>query len=148
MKLKHVLTEDVIELDLKGSGKQEIIEELLDILMRTGKVSDRDDALAQLLAREQKMSTGIQFGVAIPHAKTRAVKELVACIGIKREGVDFAALDGKQSDLFIMTLSSTTRTGPHVQFLAEISMVLKDEQARERILAAGTAKEVLAVFGL
>ncbi|MCF7941286.1 MAG: PTS sugar transporter subunit IIA, partial [Spirochaetia bacterium] len=76
------------------------------------------------------------------------VKELVACIGIKREGVDFAALDGKQSDLFIMTLSSTTRTGPHVQFLAEISMVLKDEQARERILAAGTAKEVLAVFGL
>ncbi len=148
MKLKHVLTEDVIELDLKGSGKQEIIEELLDILMRTGKVSDREDALAQLLAREQKMSTGIQFGVAIPHAKTRAVKELVACIGIKREGVDFAALDGKQSDLFIMTLSSTTRTGPHVQFLAEISMVLKDEQARERILAAGTAKEVLAVFGL
>jgi fructose-specific phosphotransferase system IIA component len=148
MKLKHVLTEDVIELDLKGSGKQEIIEELLDILMRTGKVSDREDALAQLLAREQKMSTGIQFGVAIPHAKTRAVKELVACIGIKREGVDFAALDGKQSDLFIMTLSSTNRTGPHVQFLAEISMVLKDEQARERILAAGTAKEVLAVFGL
>ncbi len=135
-------------MNLKGSSKQEILDELLDILMRTGKVDDREEVMRQLLAREAKMSTGIQFGVAIPHAKTTAVKELIACIGIKREGVDFSALDGEPSTIFVMTLSPLDRTGPHVQFLAEISMVVKSESARERILNAKTPEEVLSVFGL
>lgn len=135
-------------MNLKGSSKQEILDELLDVLMKTGKVDDREEVMRQLLARESKMSTGIQFGVAIPHAKTTAVKELIACIGIKREGVDFSALDGEPSTIFVMTLSPIDRTGPHVQFLAEISMVVKSESARERILNANTPEEVLSVFGL
>ena len=72
----------------------------------------------------------------------------MACIGIKKEGVDFASLDGELSKIFIMTLSPIDRIGPHVQFLAEISMVIKTQKAREEILEAKTAKEVLAVFGL
>ncbi len=148
MKLKHVLTTDAIEMNLKGTTKQEIIEELLDILIKTGEVSDRENTLQQLLARERKMSTGIQFGVAIPHAKTRSVHELIACVGIKREGIDFAALDGEPSSIFIMTLSPIDRVGPHVQFLAEISRVVKERDARARILASKTAEEVLEVFGV
>jgi PTS system nitrogen regulatory IIA component len=100
------------------------------------------------MERERKMSTGIQHGVAIPHAKTKAVKNLVACIGLKKEGVDFASLDGEPSRIFIMTLSPVDRVGPHVQFLAEISMVIKTEEAREHLLQAKSAQEVLSVFGL
>ena len=148
MKLKNVLSKEVIKVGLEGTTKQEILDELLDLLMQTGKVSDRETAMGGLLDRESKMSTGIQFGVAIPHAKTKAVKELIACIGIKKEGADFAALDGEPSSIFIMTLSPTDRTGPHVQFLAEISMIVKTEEARGQLLQAATPSEVLAVFGL
>lgn len=150
MKIKHVLTPELVTLDLRADNKQGIIEELLDLLISAGKVksSDRTTVLADLLERERKMSTGIQFGVAIPHTKTRAVKELVACVGLKPGGVDFAALDGQPSDIFIMTVSSITKTGPHVQFLAEISMVLKSEEARAEILRSKTPEDVLKVFGI
>ena len=148
MKLKHVLNTDVIIMDLKGETKQDVIEEMLDLLVRTGRVSDREQALRDLLAREEKMSTGIQYGVAIPHAKTTAVRELTACIALKKDGVDFQALDGEASRIFFMTLSPVDRTGPHVQFLAEISMVVKTESARKQLLEAVTPREILAVFGL
>lgn len=148
MKLKHVLTPSCVCVDLKGTTKEEILAELLDILMKGGKVKDRSVALKGLQEREQKMSTGIQYGVAIPHAKCSAVDELVACIGISKSGVDFQALDGQKSNLFFMTLSPENKTGPHVQFLAEISMVVKTQEARDRLLAATDAAQVLAVFGL
>ena len=148
MKLKNILSPQLVTTHLKGNTKEEIIGELLDILVEDGKVSDRDSVFAELMERERKMSTGIQHGVAIPHAKTKAVKSLVACIGIKREGVDFQSLDGEASRIFIMTLSPIDRVGPHVQFLAEISMVIKTEEARARLIQAQTPQDVLTVFGL
>ncbi|MDD3823648.1 MAG: PTS sugar transporter subunit IIA [Sphaerochaetaceae bacterium] len=147
MKIKQILSPAVVSTSLKSSTKEEIIRELLDLLVSAGYVSDKDEVFAALMERERKMSTGIQHGVAIPHAKTKAVKNLVACIGLKPEGVDFNSLDGQPSRIFIMTLSPIDRVGPHVQFLAEVSMVIKTEEARAKILQAKTAQEVLAVFG-
>ena len=146
MNLKKVLNSNVAELELQGSSKQEVIENLLDILVKTGKVKDRAAALEALLEREAKMSTGIQQGIAIPHCKTDAVNELLACVGIKKEGVDFEALDGIQSRIFIMTLSPLTRTGPHVQFLAEISRVLTNEDMRKKLINAGTEEELISLI--
>lgn len=148
MKIKNILNPALITTSLRSTTKEGIIGELLDILVAEKKIINRDEVLAALMDRERKMSTGIQHGVAIPHAKTKAVKELVACIGLKKEGADFAALDGEPSRIFIMTLSPIDRVGPHVQFLAEISMVIKTEEARNRLLQAESAREVLAVFGI
>lgn len=145
MMIGNVLTPDVVRLEIPGETKQQIIESLLDILMETGKVENRQTALEALLEREEKMSTGIENGLAIPHGKTAAVKELVACIGLKKEGVDFDSLDGKPSTIFIMTLSPKDKSGPHIQFLAEISSLLKDDEGRNEILAAKTPQEVLDV---
>ncbi len=147
MRLNQVLNESVVKTNLKGETKQEIIEELLDILVDAKSVSNRTLALASLMDRERKMSTGIQHGVAIPHAKTPAVAKLSACIGLKSEGVDFKALDGKPSTIFVMTLSPENLTGPHVQFLAEISMVLKSQKVREQLLTVTEPREVLSIFG-
>jgi len=146
MNLKRLLNKNNIQLDLPGNTKQEVIEALLDILMRTGKVKDRDAALSALLDREKKMSTGIQFGVAIPHAKTDAVDELLTCVGIKKEGVDFEALDGLDSQIFIMTLSPEKRTGPHVQFLADMSGVLQSEDIREKMLHCESQEALLQLI--
>ncbi len=146
MNLRKVLNKNVAELELQGSSKQEIIENLLDILVKTGKVKDRAVALEALLEREAKMSTGIQQGIAIPHCKTDAVNELLACVGIVKNGVDFKALDGIPSKIFIMTLSSLTRTGPHVQFLAEISRVLTNESMRDKLINAGSKEELISLI--
>ena len=146
MNLRKVLNKNVAELELQGSSKQEIIENLLDILVKTGKVKDRAAALEALLERESKMSTGIQQGIAIPHCKTDAVDELLACVGIVKDGVDFEALDGISSKIFIMTLSPLTRTGPHVQFLAEISRILTNEEMRIKLINAGTEEELISLI--
>ena len=146
MNLKKVMNEDVIALDLKGSTKEEVISALLDILMNTGRVKDRDKAMACLLEREAKMSTGMQNGVAIPHGKTDAVDELIACVAVKKEAIDFQSLDGNPSRIFIMTLSPLYRTGPHIQFLAEIGKLLKESECREKIIQAGSKKEILDIL--
>ena len=148
MKIKNILSPAVVTTSLKSTTKEGVISELLDLLVSAKLVTDRDAVLSALMDRERKMSTGIQHGVAIPHGKTAAVKNLVACIGIKKDGVDFASLDGEPSRIFIMTLSPLDRVGPHVQFLAEVSMVIKTEEARARLIQAKNAQEVLAVFGL
>lgn len=150
MRIKNVLTTSVIRTELASDTKEEVMYELLDILIEAGKIpaDRRDQVFEDLMDRENKMSTGIQHGVAIPHAKTKAVSTLVACIGIKREGLDFDSLDGQKSTLFIMTISPIDRVGPHVQFLAEISQIIKNLSSRKALLEAQSAQEVLSVFGL
>ncbi|MCY1151125.1 MAG: PTS sugar transporter subunit IIA [Sphaerochaetaceae bacterium] len=148
MKLKNVLNENVVKIDLESNTKDDIIKELLAILKDNNLVDDVDLAYKDVMSRETKMSTGIQHGVAIPHAKTKAVNQLTACIGLKKEGVDFNALDGEKSNIFIMTLSPSDHIGPHVQFLAEVSRIIKTEEARNSILASESPAELLSVFGI
>jgi PTS system nitrogen regulatory IIA component len=146
MNLKKLLSEDTIIFNLKGTTKEEIIQEMIDLLVARGRIKDRDAALKAVLDREQKMSTGMQHGIAIPHGKTDSVDKLVTAMGLKKEGVDFGSMDGKPSTIFIMTISSISRTGPHIQFLSEISQVLNDPEKRERILQSQSASEILDVL--
>ncbi len=146
MNLKKILSEDVLSCSLPGRTKQEVIENLVDLLVSAGKITDRESALRCVLEREKKMSTGIQEGVAIPHGKTDTVDQLHACIALKKEGVDFEALDGKPSRIFILTISPQNRTGPHVQFLAEISRLLNEPEKRERLLKAETEADMLSIL--
>ncbi len=146
MNLKKLLSEDTIIFNLKGTTKEEIIQEMIDLLVVRGRIRDRDAALKAVLDREQKMSTGMQHGIAIPHGKTDSVDKLVTAMGLKKEGVDFGSMDGKPSTIFIMTISSISRTGPHIQFLSEISQVLNDPEKRERILHSQSASEILDVL--
>lgn len=146
MNLKKLLSEDTIIINLKGTTKEEIIREMVDCLVARGRIKDREEALRVVLEREQKMSTGMQHGIAIPHGKTDSVDKLVTALALKKEGVDFGSMDGKPSTIFIMTISSISRTGPHIQFLSEISQVLNDPDRRDRILQSQTAAEVLDVL--
>ena len=143
MNLKKPLTVETIRLDLKGATKEAILAEMVDLLVASGHIRDRDAVLKAVLEREKRMSTGMQNGIAIPHGKTDSVDCLVAALGIKRAGVDFGALDGQPSNIFVMTVSPDSRTGPHIQFLAEISRPLNDASVRAKLLAATSPDEVL-----
>lgn len=136
MNLKTVLTPETISLHLKGTTKEAIIDELIGILADSGKIQDKVAARACILDRESKMSTGMKHGIAIPHGKTDTVESLVACIGISDEPVDFDSLDQEPARIFIMTLSPFNKTGPHLQFLAEISLLFKSAEKRQELLNA------------
>ena len=143
MNLKKILTKDSILPELKADTKQGVIEEIIGFMAASGKFTDHAAAVQAVLAREARMSTGMQNGIAIPHGKTNAVNQLVAAIAIHRAGVNFAAMDGKPSHIFIITLSPENRAGPHIQFLAEISRVLSRPELREKLLTAATSDGIL-----
>lgn len=146
MNLKTVLTTDTVNLHLKGKTKDEIIGELLDILVNAGKVKDRADALSCILDRERKMSTGMKHGIAIPHGKTDSVDDLVACIGISDNNIEFDSLDQEPCRIFIMTLSPVNKTGPHLQFLAEVSLLFKSAEKRQEILNSTSKEDVIKIL--
>jgi PTS system nitrogen regulatory IIA component len=146
MNLKTVLTKDTIALHLKGTKKEDIINELLDILVGTNKIQDRAAAFSAVMEREQKMSTGMKHGIAIPHGKSATIHDLVACIGISDNPVDFDSLDHEPCRIFIMTLSPLEKTGPHLQFLAEISLLFKSSEKRNDILKATNPEAILHIL--
>lgn len=133
-------------LDLKSGAKEALIAEMVDMLVADGKITDREAVLASVLERERRMSTGMQFGVAVPHGKTDAVPNLVVAFGIKRDGIDFGALDGQLSHIFVMTISPAHRTGPHIQYLSQISKMLQSSTIRQRLLEAETVEEVADIL--
>ncbi len=146
MNLRNVLTPETVELNLKGTTKENIIDEMLDILVKAGKITDKTAARECVLDRERKMSTGMKHGIAIPHGKTDSVTDLVACIGISNEPVDFDSLDQEPCRIFIMTLSPVNKTGPHLQFLAEISLLFKSSEKRQKILDTADKAEIIKIL--
>lgn len=144
--LKKLLTVKTVFLDLKADTKDGIIAEMVNRLCEAGKIKDCEAVLQAILFRENKMSTGMENGIAIPHGKTDKVDELVAAIGRKIDGVDFDSMDQMPSRIFIMTVSPASHSGPHLQFLAEVSKLLKDEEPRRRILEAKRAEDIIHEF--
>ena len=145
LRMKDYLSPELAEPALRGTNKAEVIDEMLDLLARNGLIRDVPAARAAVWERENSMSTGLQYGVAIPHSRTDAVDRLVCAVGIKKEGVDFDAMDGEPSRIFVMTLSPKTRPAPHVQFMSTVSRIL-DAAGRERVLSCTTAREICDVF--
>jgi PTS system nitrogen regulatory IIA component len=121
---------------------------MIDRLQASGMIKDREGALQAVLEREEKMSTGMNNGVAIPHGKTDSVNKLIVAVGLQRSGIDFSCADGKPAQIFIMTISPASRSGPHIQFLAEVSKILREEASRQRLLSARSIQDVIQVFTL
>lgn len=138
-----VLQGGAFALHLEGSSKREIIEEMIDLMVAAGQIEDRQETVDAVIEREKKMSTGMQSGVALPHGKTASVKRLVVAFGLKKEGIDFSSLDGEASRIFVMTVSSIYRTGPHIQYLSEMSRMLSCPAVRDLVLAAETRDDIV-----
>lgn len=144
--LLKLITTDCVSMDLKGSNKEEIINELISLIEKSGHIINRAHILDDVLSRERTMSTGMQRGIALPHGKTDGITTITVAVGIKRDGIDFNSLDGQPTRLFVMTVSPRKDSGPHIQFLSAISCILKDKNLTERIIAAKTAGELITIL--
>jgi PTS system fructose-specific IIC component len=143
MRISDLLTPETVLVPLKRNDKPGILEELLDCVVRTGKITDRRKALEALKSREVLASTGMENGVAIPHARTDAVSDLVVGLGISKLGVDFQSQDGKPSRLFFCFLLPEKTAGSAVQLLARIAFITSDPEFRTRLADASDSAEAL-----
>ena len=141
MTLTQILQPACVKVPLEGKDKKSIINELVDLLDANGLLLDRNVALEAVLAREQTRSTGIGSGIAIPHGKCKAVKELVMTLGIANQPIDFASVDGKPVTIVILLVSPTDQTGPHIQALARISRLMLDTQFKQGLEKAASAEQ-------
>jgi mannitol/fructose-specific phosphotransferase system IIA component (Ntr-type) len=145
MKLSTLIERKNIVVPILNLDKQPVIEELLDAACATGKVTDRAKALQALMDREKLGSTGLEKGLAIPHARTNAVDGIVLSMGVAPDGVDFQAVDGEFSNLFFLLIASDAMTATYIQVLALIARLSQQESFRRNMLAARTPDEVLDI---
>jgi len=141
MNLTKILQSNCVRVPLKSKDKKEVITELVDVLAENELLLDRDAVLEAVVLREQTRSTGIGAGIAIPHGKCGAVKELVMAIGIASEPIDFDSVDGKGVTIVLLLVSPADQTGPHIQALAKISRLMLDDKFKESLEKAGSSEE-------
>ncbi len=144
MKLTDRFTEECVIVDSQKSTRSEVIEEMVSRLCQVRGLADRDRLLSAVLEREDKMSTGIGCGLAVPHAKVDFLDQMcIAACSVKR-GLDFDALDKQPVYLLFLIVSPSNNTGPHIRALSAISRILSDADIRKNLIDAGTPAEFYA----
>ncbi len=143
MRITELLKKDTIILDLKSSTKETVIDELVSKLDHANKLVNRSDFREAILKRESQSTTGIGEGIAIPHAKTSAVKTPAIAFGRSKQGIDYEALDGQPSFLFFMIAASEGANNAHLETLSRLSTLLMDEAFRQKLLTASSVDEII-----
>ncbi|MDC7123953.1 MAG: PTS sugar transporter subunit IIA [Spirochaetales bacterium] len=142
----ELLDKCLIKIPLEAHSKQALIEELLDLMDKNKKLLDREMAFHDVLKREALCSTGLERGIAIPHAKTSSVDDIVLAVGISEKGIDYDAMDGLPSSLFFMILAPPDKSGPHVEVLSDIAKMTKSESMCRLLRSSKNADEVIQLF--
>ncbi len=146
MKLSDILSPECIRVPLASHEKIEAITELVDVLGGCGKLTDRDAVLQAVLDREETRSTGIGFGLAVPHGKSIACPSLAMALGLPESPIDFGSSDGEPVEMIALLASPPDKTGPHIQALARISRLMLLGKFRKEVLAAKSAQDVYAIL--
>lgn len=146
MDISNFLSDKSVIYSLKSQNKKQAVRELLAVMVNNGLVNDSDLAFSDIMSRENHLSTGMENGLAIPHAKTDAVNKLVVAFGLHRKGLDYDSLDGKPAHFIFLVLSPRDTSGPHIQALAQISRTLKNPDTRAAILKAQDVHQVFMLL--
>ena len=148
MDLASLLTVEQIIPQMQATERWGAIVELVDVLAAAGKVKaeDRDVVLAALRQREETMSTGIGFGIAIPHASSDRVGEVIAAFGRSMTGIEFDSLDNAPVRFIVLFVVPRDQFQVHLRTLAAIAKLLNDRAVREALGNAPGAEEILAIF--
>ena len=141
MKITEFLAPHAIKIGMQASEKEEALTELVDVLAQLKDIGDKKSIVRALIERENLGSTGIGQGIAIPHGRTDRVKELVAVLGISRQGINFEALDGELVYIFFLLVAPKETAGPHLKALAQISRLLRDTYFCELLRRCKTPAE-------
>src|SRR3989454_6703903 len=148
MSLANLLSAEQIIPEMKATERWAAIVELIDLLVGLGKIKspDRDPILSALRQREETMSTGIGFGIAIPHCSSDRLDEVVAAFGRSTTGIEFDALDNAPVKFVVLFIVPKNQFQTHLRTLASIAKFLNDRGTREKLAGAKSTEEILSIF--
>lgn len=148
MRLVDLISEEVIRPSLEGATRDEVIDELIDVLVQAGHVAPEARArVAQAVhQREASHTTGLGSGVAVPHGVSDDVDRVVGALGIHRAGVDFMAVDGRPVHLVILLVVPPNMFQAHIRTLAGVARVLNDPGLRRQLMAAVDSEQVISIL--
>lgn len=147
MILDRIITRDRIKIGLSDLDKWTVIEDLADLVAAGDESSDREILVDDTLKREDKGSTGIGNGIAIPHARTAGVTDLIGALGISKAGVDFEAEDGQPCHLIFLILAPAKESTRYLKALSAVACIGKDEGLISRLTSASSPDEAISLLG-
>ncbi len=146
MKLSKFCDENLITFNLKSTTKAGVIEELVELAAGSTMIKNRDELLNDVRERENLVTTGVGYGVAFPHAKTRAAKGIVIAFGRSAKGIDFEAMDHRPVNLFFLIAAPEDAVGAHLNVMARLSFLMKSEENRQRLMQVSSPGDVLSLI--
>ncbi len=146
MKITELLKRDTVIMNLTASNKEAVIDELVEKLNGANRLNSKAEFKEAILKRESQSTTGIGEGIAIPHAKTKAVKQPAICFGRSVSGINYESLDGQPAHLFFMIAASEGANNTHLETLSRLSTLLMDEGFRKQLLETKDEEELLRLF--
>ncbi|MBT3286437.1 MAG: PTS sugar transporter subunit IIA [Victivallales bacterium] len=146
MRLTEQITPSLIKIGLESEEKEELFEEMVQLLMDAGRVTDREAALEALFEREAKMTTGITRWIGLPHGKVEGIDGLIVALGVSKKGIEYDSLDEEPVYVVLMVLAEAGNPGPHIEALSEIARLFGMPGFTERIRDAETVNEVLELI--
>jgi len=146
VEIKDFLDAKAVKPRLESKTKDEVLEELTDLLEKTGKVTNREEFLRVIREREELGSTGIGYNIAIPHARSTGIKGLTGAFGISKEGIEFDALDKEPVYLFFVLAAPKNAAGDYLKALATISRLLRNRKSRQALMKADTVGEIVKII--
>ncbi|SEF86131.1 PTS fructose transporter subunit IIABC [Vibrio hangzhouensis] len=144
--MKEILNAQLIKLDLAATDKDAVFNELADVLVSAGKVSDKQQFVKDVWAREETGNTGFEDGIALPHAKSASVVAPAIAVGISKQGIEYGAEDGQPSNIFFMIASPEKASNFHVEVLAKLSSKIVEPTFLENLRGATSSEEALALL--
>jgi fructose-specific phosphotransferase system IIA component len=146
MKISDVLSVDTIRLNLHVENKNDLIEQMILLAGKSGNIIDIEEVRNEVFDREKIMTTGVGKGIALPHAKTNAIRSTTAALGILAEAVDYDSLDDKEVNIALLLLGMEGQIGEHLRLLSKISRLMGNEFFRTELLNSKSALDVLNLF--
>jgi fructose PTS system EIIBC or EIIC component len=146
MKVHELLSTKNILTEFKNENKEDVINELVDLLKGDERVLDLEEVRKCVFEREEKMSTGVGKGFAIPHGKTNSVNDILAAFGKSETPIDYNSLDGEPVHLVFLLIGKENLLAKHIKLLSRISRMMNNEEFRKRLVEAESKESILKLF--
>ena len=147
MKVSTLLTQDLVMADLEKQERDDVLKEMVNFLKKRNKINKEKDLFEKLIQRENRGSTAIGDGVAIPHCKLKSAKNPIVMLAISKQGVNFLSVDGNPSFIFFLVVSSPDNPSLNLQILAAIAhLVRKADTLLKKVLKAANIASILDVI--
>ena len=146
MKVNELLESKNILTEFKSENKNDVINELVDLLIGDERIVDLEEIRKCVFEREEKMSTGVGKGFAIPHGKTNSVTDILAAFGKSKTPIEYNSLDGEPVHLVFLLIGKENLLAKHIKLLSRISRLMNNEEFRKRLIEAESKESILKLF--